>query len=204
MQPLRRTERRLDVAWRGRKRKQGARHPGGQLKREKQPDDRVRTSRQPHRRILRTEDRMSEHAESPLGRLYLRGQLRADETEDPEIAELRYQAGQHYAVAVGKYRSVIEAPKGTAGAGRGFDCCHGLIAEDDACECRRRRRRYETAFEALAQAGRRAQMTVNRIAVQQDELTEQDRVYLIAGLDALVRGLGLTRRRPNAHHENTH
>lgn len=98
----------------GRKRKAGKRHPSGELVRDKRPDDKVRASRQPHRRSLKDTDRLSERAESPLGRLSL---LR-DSQRKTVIDENQYRAGELYARAVGKYRSTIESPHSGGGFGR--------------------------------------------------------------------------------------
>jgi hypothetical protein len=68
--------------------KAGRRHPSGQLVRaDRKPDDRIRTSRQPHRRDLKDEDRLSERAESALGRLALRGVI--DEHELAPVSAMR-------------------------------------------------------------------------------------------------------------------
>lgn len=193
------SRRKTTMGWRGRKRKAGRRHPSGQLAREAQPDDRLRTARQPHRRPLRQEDRMSEKAESPIGRLLLRGLLRRDGEQDDENASGRYEAGALYAQVVGAYRSVIEAPKSVSGSGVGFDC--GATADKrnpctrDPCVCAYRKERYDGAFEALDKVGQRCARAVSRVAIHREELTPQESVYLLAGLDALAVHFGLTRRR---------
>jgi hypothetical protein len=154
----------------GRKRKIGPRHPGGQLKKKKQPiDDKVRASRQPHRRALMPFLRgqklevpevekaiAGEEAESPIGRLWLAGALRADPNEDPQAARDRYDAGNMFAKVVGDYRSVIETPRDVAGSGRGYACDPPLCrVYPDDCQCLKLRRRYMEAFEALAGGLRR-------------------------------------------------
>lgn len=185
----------------GRKRKAGKRHPSGELVRDKRPDDRIRASRQPHRRGLRDVDRLSEKAESPLGRLNLKG----------SISDEEYEGGAHYAILVGQYRSTIEAPKSTAGTGAGVGCIaerHGQADacrwDPDSCACLKRRDRYMRAFEALAESGRAALMAVNRVAVQREEPTPQGLVYLKAGLTALARHFGLTARRRREYSGNAH
>jgi hypothetical protein len=147
----------------GRKRKQGARYPGGQRKRrsnEEKIEERVRLARnQPHRRSLRSNDRISELAESPLGRRRLQG----------DISELQYQAGCRYAVIVGEYRTILQGPKMTAGSGRALSCAtlcaaahelldarqRGEVREGllQACTCLDRKERYDAAFEAVLGAG---------------------------------------------------
>ncbi len=187
----------------GRKRKSGKRHPGGELVRDKQPDDRIRASRQPHRRAIEEGDRLSERAESPLGRLSLMrgrdGQAVIDETQ--------YQAGEHYAILVGQYRSVIGAPRSTAGSGRTLGCDAGYclyVRFRELCACEQRRIRYHHAFEALASVGRRALMAVNRVAVHGQAIAPQDLVYLKAGLSGLARHFGLGMRRRREYSGNAH
>lgn len=196
------------LARRGRKRKLGKRHPSGQLVREKQPDDRIRTSRQPHRRGLEQEDRLSEKAEAPLGRLNLKD----------EITNEQYSAGSIYAAVVGDYRSVIEAPRFIGGSGKGFECASegadpierkariGSVVvtmrqwpcgqTDDGCTCARRKARYDSAFESLvSSAGQRAAKAVARVAIFREDIAAQDLVYLKLGLDALAKHFGLIDRR---------
>ena len=163
---------------------------------EKAPDDRVRTSRQPHRRVLPEEARFSEKAESLLGRMLLTGQLCLAHEDDDGRGNDRYEAGMLYAHAVGAYRSVIEAPRSTSGSGRGSACEIAGISEincaPESCACLRKKQRYDAAFAALMRAGQRAAKAVARVAVHREAITLQDRVYLIIGLDALVAHFGLT------------
>lgn len=207
------------VARAGRKRKNGPRHPGGQLKRQKKEDldDKVRTSRQPHRRalarILRTgkvDDetveklRAGEEAESPIGRLWAAGFLKSVGDADAQAARDRYDAGNMFAQVVGAYRSVIEAPRDGASQGRGFPCQELLCTlAREACECERRKIRYMRAFETLSAIGRRALMAVNAVTIHRQAIGEQELVYLVEGLEALRRHFGLTARRSRDHHRNT-
>lgn len=188
----------------GRKRKAGKRHPSGELVRQdKRPDDRVRAGRQPHRRRLGDLDRLSERAESPLGQL----SLMRDRQDKAVISENQYQAGEHYAVLVGQYRSVIGSPRSTAGSGRSLDCdaAHCLVIRYRAlCACEERRIRYQRAFEALATIGRRELMAVNRVAIHGEAIAPQDLVYLKSGLDGLARHFGLTGRRRKDYSSNAH
>ena len=138
----------------GRKRKPGDRYPNGQLKRRKPDvDDRIRTSRQPHRRMLKAEDRTHEEAESPIGRLWLKGHLKLKSDPDEVPARDRYDAADMFAKVVGEYRSVIGSPRDVAGSGRGYPCDPSACAKPDGqddCQCLKRRRRYEAAYLALA------------------------------------------------------
>lgn len=103
----------------GRKRKSGRRHPSGELVRDKRPDDRVRASRQPHRRALKEGDRLSEKAESMLGRLSLQIDPASDKKRPKSlISAEQFEAGELYARVVGKYRSTIESPPSGGGFGR--------------------------------------------------------------------------------------
>lgn len=202
----------------GRKRKNGPRHPGGQLKKPKRKDldDRTRTLRQPHRRALARELRAAgadhlevekfvagEEAESPIGRLWAAGRLNVPGDSDSQAARDRYDAGNMYAQVVGAYRSVIEAPNAGGGSGRGFGCLELLCRlAPENCECRYRRERYDRAFETLAQIGRRALMAVNRVAVHREAIAEEELVYLVEGLEGLRRAFGLTERRKRGHSAN--
>ena len=86
---------------RGRKRKIGLRHPGGDLVRV-QFDLRALSGLQPHRVWLPQEQRLDQKGGSPLGCLNLLGVL----------SDAQYLAGVRYAVVVGQYRAVIETPRG--------------------------------------------------------------------------------------------
>lgn len=216
----------------GRRRKQGKRYPSGGLVPEKKPDDMVRAGRQPHRRELPVDDRTDPIGESPIGRMLLMGQLLTPAEQqqhltarghidleacaDDSRARARYEAGLHYARAVGKYRSVIETPRATAGAGSGLPCLAGdpiekqvrigglvLTVRDWACAgdcvCARRKASYDAAFETVMAAGQVAAKVVARLAVHGEAIAEQDRVYLANGLDALAKHFGLTGGRRRAH-----
>ena len=167
------------MAWRGRKRKIGHRHPGGELVRV-QFDIRDLATLQPHRVWLPEEKRMDQKAASPLGCLNLLGVL----------TDAQYLAGVRYAVVVGKYRAVIETPSATAGAGRGYDCPGDPKCGRDAaapCECRHRKQRYDAAFAAVIEAGQRAARAVARVAVHGEQCPRGALDDLKRGLDALAR-----------------
>lgn len=202
----------------GRKRKNGPRHPGGQLKKPKGAplDHRAKTSRQPHRRALARELRAAgaddddvkkltrgEEAESPIGRLWAGGHLKLAGDGDRQAARDRYDAGTMFAQIVGAYRSVIEAPRDVAGSGRGFPCQELLcqLAREN-CECEHRKDRYMRAFEALTRIGRRALMAVNAVAIHREGIGEGELVYLVSGLEGLRRHFGLTPGRTRKHYRN--
>lgn len=154
---------------------------------DREPDDKIRAGRQPHRRHLREADRLDERAESPLGQLALR----------EIITEEQYEAGIRYAVVVGQYRATIEAPRGVFhGSGRGVSCFADVIcqAEPDKCPCTMRKVRYDDAYAAVWQAGQRAAKVVARVAVHREEIAAADVRYLRDGLVYLARHFGLTGR----------
>lgn len=202
----------------GRKRKNGPRHPGGQLKkRKKEIRDTERTLTQPHRRALVEALRAGgmkpteigkfvagEEAESPIGRLWAAGRLRQEGDRDSQAARDRYDAGALFASVVGAYRSVIETPRDVAGSGRGFPC-QGLLCQlaRENCECEHRKQRYDGAFEVLSRIGRRALMAVSRVAIHREAIDAQELVYLVAGLEALRRHFRLTDKRGQAQYRNT-
>lgn len=140
----------------GRKRKDGPRHPGGQLVKAKPEDDKIRTSRQPHRRGFAQELRTAEEAESPVGRLWLKGYLKLKGDVDSQAARDRYDAGNMFAQVVGAYLSSIVAPGGVSGSGQKSSCTADLLCalDPDECLCFSRRRRYTRAYEALAGGAR--------------------------------------------------
>ncbi len=167
------------MARRGRKRKIGIRHPGGTLV---QPrfDVRGLATLQPHRVWLPEARRMDQKAASPLGCLNLLGVL----------TDQQYLAGVRYAVVVGKYRAVIETPRATSGAGRGYDCAGDLNCGREAgerCECRHRKERYDAAFAAVIEAGQRAARAVARVAVHGEPCPRGALPDLKRGLDALAK-----------------
>jgi hypothetical protein len=163
----------------GRKRKIGLRHPGGALVRP-QCDVQSLATLQPHRVWLPEEKRMDQRAASPFGCLNLLGVL----------TDAQYLAGMRYAVVVGKYRAVIETPRATAGAGRGYDCPGDLKCGRDPgehCECRHRKERYDAAFAAVIEAGQRAARAVARVAVHGEQCPRGALPDLKRGLDALAK-----------------
>lgn len=172
----------LETSRAGRPRKQGLRHKSGDLVRSaRAPDDRIKTSRQPHRRSLPEALRLDERAGTVLGRLYLRGRL----------SEPLFDAGTRWAVVVGEMRAAIEPPAATSGSGRGYDCdaslCHAMRGDlDYRCECAQRTVRYNEAFCALMRAGRRALVAVNRAAIEDLPPWPGELPSLIAGLEALA------------------
>lgn len=213
----------IRMARAGRKRKLGPRDAAGRLKKPKKEDldDKVRTTRQPHRRALMRELRArrvgseeaqklaaGEEAESPIGRLWAAGHLKRAGDADSQAARDRYDAGNMFAQIVGAYRSVIGAPSGGAGAGgshgRGRPCPADLLCtlDPESCLCAKTQGRYDRAFEALTRFSRRALMAVNKVAVHREPIEAQELVYLVSGLEELRRVFGLTGRRRSGQSRN--
>jgi hypothetical protein len=166
--------------------------------REKRPGDivdRIRVSRQPHRRGVRKDDRLDPKAESVFGRMSLAG----------VIEPAQYDAGLLYAKIVGEYRAMIGAPSGISGSGRGADCWiassgGGCLVAD--CPCRKKEARYARAYGALWDAGQPATKAVARVCVQGETIPREEIVHLKRGLSALVKHFGLTDERPSTHSRN--
>lgn len=203
----------------GRKRKHGARHPGGQLVKVKKLTDaeaqRIRTSRQPHRRALRTDDRLDERGESLLGRLLLRHWLRINPLPPGSTAPMtqneldRYDAGLLYLRTVGAFRSTLEGPSALAGSGAGSQCdaiaClaqHGRGDGEVDCACDRARDRYERVRHRLRHLPQASHQALESVVLRGAAIAPQDRVYLIRALDELVQFYGLTERRRERDHRN--
>lgn len=98
----------------GRKRKAGARERNGRSKRPdkaKQIAESVKIARDmPHRQGLRSNDKSNELAESSLGRLRLT-RVKVGQNAIALITAGQLAAGQAFARAVDRYRSVIEGPR---------------------------------------------------------------------------------------------
>jgi hypothetical protein len=170
----------IAMARRGRKRKIGLRHPGGTLARREASDAQSLAALQPHRAWLPQEKRLDQKAASPFGCLNLLGVL----------SDAQYAAGVRYAIVVGHYRAVIESPRAMSGSGRGYDCAGDLACGRDnrpACECRRRKARYDAAFAAVIEAGQKAARAVARVAVHGEPCPRGALPDLKRGLDALAR-----------------
>ncbi|HEX4043244.1 MAG TPA: hypothetical protein VHY10_16220 [Xanthobacteraceae bacterium] len=110
----------------GRKRRGFRREKNGRAQRqskEERVEEAVRVARsQPHRRSLKSNDRVSELAESPLGRLLLARRAAQRQWRPADLAALRdehkpgispteFAAGELFAKTVGRYRGVIEGPR---------------------------------------------------------------------------------------------
>lgn len=168
----------------GRKRKSGYRQPNGQLRREK-VDYMKLASEQPHRRALPATQRLSHDADSVLGRLYIKKQ----------VSEPQYLAGQEYSRRVGAYLATICPPVAMAGSGRWSGCNPELCRSDpNDCECAHRLRDYQEFHEVIANCGRRVEMVMKRVIVNDNEPGNYELAILVVGLSALSRHMHLTER----------
>lgn len=178
----------------GRKRKQGRRTSSGDLARVPAINYRALAALQPHRRWLPADKREDHRAATLLGSLNLLYRPATAYGAERGITDQQAEAGRQYAVAVGRYRASIGTPSAIAGAGRGYGCDPTLCLSTDSdkadeCECFNRRSRYMGMDEALAQAGRKAQLAVNDCAIREQIV---DIRALRRGLDALAKHIGLT------------
>lgn len=172
----------LVMARSGRKRKLGPRYANGQLHKEHRDSPRVIAAQMPHRKGL-GDHGTDQKAESELGRMALFGR----------ISDHQFMAGQRFAAVVGAYRSTIQPPRALAGNGRGYDCRGDADCCD--CECRRRKARYDGAYEALMTAGRDAVKAVNTVAIYDNRCPWQLTTQLVWGLAALVQHFGIAEKR---------
>lgn len=179
------------VVRKGRKRKQGYRHPCGQLidpsKAEVTETEKavakVIAISQPHRRAIPAELRHDAKAENALGRLELGG----------KISRKQYEAGKWYAGVVRRYRQVIMAPNPTPGsiAGAQIVGAGGPMHIDDD-EVERRTSIYNSAVEFLFEKkGQRVAKAVAHVAVNDREADRECLRLLVLGLEALAVHRGL-------------
>ncbi len=171
----------------GRKRKSGRRQPDGRIAPRSPVDFRTLAAQNPDRRGLPEALRTHERAGSVLGRLSLR----------KCISEPEYEAGRRYSVIVGAYLSMAGAPQGLTGRGRGRDCQGLADCPAETCICRYHTSRYMAAYEAIP--SRAAHMAVNRVAIHDQALSDDQLIHLWAGLQALARHLGLTSKGKSRH-----
>lgn len=164
----------------GAKRKWKGTTPGPRHNVRRISDDEL-AAQQPHRVWLPEASRMSAKAVTPLGGLNLVG----------AITDSQYEAGQRYVVIVAEYRASIGVPmKGQSASAKTYPCMGAFNCED--CECRRRKQRYDRAFEAVSAASQRAAKAVAHVAVHEGRYHDNEELrYLRMGLSALVIHFGL-------------
>ena len=171
----------------GRKRKAGARHPGGKLK-QAHESPAVRAAAMPHRKgLAHPEDQLGE---SELGRMVLRGEL------ELELAT----AGGEYARVWRAYVSTVAAPRRAAirdEVGGIFDCggCLSLVGSG-FCLCAARKEEWLNANRALRRASARpgyswaALIEVQKVVLHDEPASSVSILRL--GLTALAQHFGLT------------
>lgn len=169
----------------GRKRKQRIKLAGGPVIRpDPQPDYRLLSSLQPHRRDLPEDQRLDPLASSALGRSRLQGL----------ITEEQMEAGRQFAVCVGRFRSIFRL-SGSGGNGTGRSCPAGGCGDvSDDCLCQGSFDRYNKAHDALAGAGRHAVLAVKAVAIEDRECLPHTLDDLKRGLTALHEHFGLVAR----------
>lgn len=169
---------------RGRKRKSGYRESNGRPQREVIDYTKL-AAEQPHRRDLPEKHKLSQDADTQIGRLYLKDQ----------ISEPQYLAGQEYERRVGAYMATICGPQALAGSGKWSGCRPELCrAYPDLCECARKLRDYQEFHEEIAKCGRRVEMVMKRVVINRLPPGSYELGILVVGLMALCRHMRLTAR----------
>lgn len=152
-------------------------------------DYRALCGEQPHRRGLPEGLKLAAEGETPFGRLFLSSQLTGEQ----------HEAGQWYKTIVLAYLASIGSPRDGLPHGKSYPCKGDPQCGQDEtlppCECRARKIAYNGAFEALAEAGHRAQVEVALVAVHGRGCGNLD--YLRYGLNMLARHR-LTMRRKSS------
>ncbi|CAH1678016.1 hypothetical protein CHELA41_24476 [Hyphomicrobiales bacterium] len=150
-------------------------------------------------KLVSSKDVLDPLVSTPMGVYLIRGQITEDE----------FRAGERYATLVYRVRRDYGAPSPDArssypaeyvgGGGGGYD--EPLPETDDEFQAARRakidrRNEYNAAFEALQDAGRAANRSVNRVAVNGRFIDDNDLSTSVStlkrGLAALAQHLGYT------------
>jgi hypothetical protein len=171
---------------RGRKRKPGHRYPSGDLVSDKEVIvARIIAFRQPHRQGAPESNRHDPKACWPLGILCLNN----------VITEEMYQAGVNYGATVRRYRAhyLADVPDPSPASIAGFMQPSGSRGPGDV-DAGKIKDAYNSAVEALMDAGQKAARTVARMAVFGESCPVGCGGHLLAGLSKLVSHYGLTRR----------
>lgn len=167
----------------GRKRKSGSRYPSGDIVRERGLDIVAIAIRHPDRQGLPEEKRAHQAAESPLGRLCLRGII----TSDQLVASRMYARDSRL------YQQAIGCPKPDAPSLNPLTAGGRGVVTLAKAEIDRRTKAYNDAFCVVWNAGQKAARAVARTAFYGEWLpagTTMD--DLRRGLSALVKHYGLT------------
>ena len=171
----------------GRKRKNLKREPSGRPSRVYE-NPKLQVMMQPHRRGITPRLQGGPEAESPFGRLMCRGL----------ISPAQHEAGVYYRRDSFNYRETFQDapsphPRGpslmlVSGGG-------GIGTEPSREKKWRYKRVYDAAFEALGEAGNRAQRAVKDHAVFEKPCPDEfSRALLRRGLDRLVEHYGIDPR----------
>lgn len=167
----------------GRKRKQGPRHPSGDIIQQPTESPEMIAVRQPHRQQAPIEARLDQRAETPLGILCLIG----------AITHAEYNAARWYASRVARYRAVIDCPKDSPNSIAG--CFEPKRATPDLDDAGERKTEYDEAYQALSTAGRKSILAVNAMAINGAPCPPAAFPALIRGLKRLNAQRELTNRR---------
>lgn len=176
----------------GRKRKSGvAREANGQAQRV-YVNPKQQVMDQPHRVVVPVKFRDFQEAGSEFGRLLLLG----------HVTPAQHEAGKLYGELAAKYRSALLAPSphpaamdlGRVGKGAGAGMPDETAAAISA--------RYDRAFVACGDAGRKAQIAVRDFAIHELQVPDVLSLNLLrCGLDALVKHFGVDRNLQITHRE---
>ena len=169
----------------GRKRKSGHRHPGGKLIQHERGEDVVAIAiKHPDRQSVPVELRIDHRASTPLGRLFLRKEITAEELE----------AGRRYARDARRFHTAVGAPSPNCKAidPDGGGGTSAPLSPDEICQ---RMENYNNAFNAVMEAGIKSARAVARVAMYEEFLPQGcTQVDLQRGLFELAIHYGLTRR----------
>lgn len=170
---------------RGRPRKNGYRYRNGRLK-PLEPIDSPRAvaASQPHRRGL-GDAVLDQRAESPIGRMALRG----------EITGMQLLAGERYGGQWRAYLATLDGPRWpwrSSGRGSACDGCPGA-EPGDRCACGLAARAWRRSWDVLARVG--AATMVTELVAYDIPVAMEEFITLRLGLDALAYELGLTNER---------
>lgn len=178
--PVRQGARQIMV---GRTRKRGGREANGRIART-YVNPKAQVAAQPHRLGVERQFRDWPEAESEFGRLLLRG----------VVTPAQYEAGKRYAALASSYRVVLGIPPIHP---RSLDLLSpGPVSRADlnSDAARSIKDRYDKAFEACSDAGRKALRAVRDHAVFERKVDSFEALdHLRRGLEKLVDHFGLDR-----------
>lgn len=165
----------------GRKRKAGKRIPSGRLARPYE-NPRRQVMEQPHRRDLPAAYQDRPEPESPFGQLMCAG----------IITPAQHEAGKRYRDISFAYRAVITSAPYPHPQAISLLSVHGRGGEPSRETIQAIKGVYDSAFEALSEAGNRAQRAVKDHAVFERPCPDEySQALLRRGLDRLVEHYGI-------------